>query len=276
MSVSRKVLEVLPPRGLIVMLGAPGAGKSALGYALLEDLQPRQSCVYGFPLEKAPLLPDSIKLLTSLDFPEESIVLCDEAYISFYARQFMSERNKVMDTLSGLARQKGILLIYITQSTRKLDVGLVAGAEALLIKRPSLLQMKLDRGELRGTLVAARSLFFELHPPPDVKLKTYQQRCTYILSDDFEGMIELSNTPPSFWSEGLSRAFQGVPLAQRVDAEESQLSNEEQVEQLRQQAHIEHGENLKCAICEQSCSLLLNGTCDICFQRWALSALRKV
>ena len=218
MTINSKILESLPASGVALILGGTGAGKSALGYSILETFQgQRQPCVYGFPIEKAPLLPDFIKLLTTVEFPEASVVLCDEAYISFYSRQAMSERNKFMDTLSGLARQKDILLIYITQSSRKLDVGLVAGAETLLIKRPSLLQIRLERGELRTILADAKVAFQRLQPPASMELKAFQQRCTYVLTDSFEGMVTMSNGLPSFWREELSKAWGGVSLSQRPD-----------------------------------------------------------
>lgn len=208
-----KLRAALPESGIALIVGSTGAGKSALAYSILEDLwDTRHAFVYGLPLEKAHLLPDQIRLLTTLDFPEGAAVLCDEAYLSFYARQSMSQQNRFMDTLSGLARQKDLLLLYITQSSRKLDIGLVEGAGVLLIKRPSLLQIKLDRGALRGLLSEAKVAFKRLRPPPGVSLADYQRQSTYIVSEDFEGMVEQSNGVPSFWSPELSKAWAGVPL----------------------------------------------------------------
>jgi hypothetical protein len=162
--------------------------------------------VYGFPLEKAPLLPDSITPITSLEFPEESVVLSDEAYITLHSRTSMSDRNRFMDLFAGLVRQKGILGIYVTQLSRKLDIGIVSAAQVLLVKKPSLLQWKLDRSELRGILGDARAAFKRLG-------NTDSRQCTYVLADEFEGMVRGSNQPPSFWCEALSRPYAGVPLA---------------------------------------------------------------
>lgn len=210
--ISEKLAGVIPGDGLVLILGGTGSGKSVLGYGLLEKFHRKgKTYVYGLPIEKSTLLPDDIRLMTTIDFPENSIILCDEAYISFYSRQPMSERNKFMDVFAGLVRQKNILAIYITQSSRKLDVGIVAGAQAVLIKKPSLLQMKLDRSELRSLLEQANRGFRSLRPRGG-GMDSYQKKCTYVVSDSFEGMIEGSNLPPSFWSEELSKAYAGVPL----------------------------------------------------------------
>ena len=212
-ALSHKLLDVLPDSGIVLVLGKVRSGKSALAYSLLEhQAAKRRAFVYGLPIEKAPLLPNSIGLLTSLDFPEGAAVLCDEAYRTFYARQSMSAANKFIDQLSGLVGQRDLLVVYITQSARKLELGLVEASQVLLIKRPSLLQMRLDRSELRGIIKEADAAFRTLKVRPGVQRKAYEKRCTYVLSDDFEGMVEESNGVPSFWTEELSKAFAGVSL----------------------------------------------------------------
>ena len=233
--VSGKILRLVPPMGIALILGSEGSGKSNLGYGILESLKDtgRKMLVYGLPLEKSIYLPDWLKICTTLDFPEESIVLVDEAYISFHSRGSMSAVNKFMDIFSGLIRQKDILAIYISQFSRKLDIGLVSSPRVLLIKQPSLLQMRLDRSELRPILSDASTAFKGLDilskskPLPKQVAEIEKRmgelgadtavnpRClvaTYVVSDRFEGLIDMSNSSPSFWSEGLSKAWKGVSL----------------------------------------------------------------
>ena len=233
--VSKKLLRLIPPMGIALILGSEGSGKSNLGYGILESLKDsgRELVVYGLPLEKSVYLPDWIKVCTTLDFPEGSIVLADEAYISWHSRGSMSAANKFMDLFSSLVRQKDILAIYISQFSRKLDIGLVSAPRVLLIKQPSLLQTRLDRSELRPILTDAATAFKNLEIASSVKRPPRQvieikkrmselgadtavnPRClvaTYVISDRFEGLIDISNTSPSFWSEELSKAWKGVSL----------------------------------------------------------------
>lgn len=196
----------LPRQGLVLIIGSIGSGKSALAYAILEQCYKqwqKPSYVLNFPLEKRHLLPDYITPIQD-DFPENSVVLCDEAYLSYGSRESMSERNRFINTFTGLVRQKGILGIFVTQTARKLDIGIVSSAQVLLIKRPSMLQIKLDRSELRKILSEAMSCFR--------KSKVDSKKCVYCISDSFDGFIENSNDTPSFWSEELSKLWAGIPL----------------------------------------------------------------
>ena len=196
----------IPKQGLILIIGSIGSGKSALAYSILEEAYNKwgkPSYVLNMPTEKQHLLPNYIMPVED-DFPENSIVLSDEAYLSYGSRFSMSERNKFINAFTGLVRQKGILGIFVTQTARKLDVGIVSSAQVLLIKRPSILQMKLDRSELKGILSEALSYF--------KKSKVDSKKSVYCISDSFEGFIENSNDVPSFWSDELSNIWAGISL----------------------------------------------------------------
>jgi len=234
--VNSKLLRLIPPMGIALILGSEGSGKSNLGYGILESLKDsgRKVVVYGLPLEKSIYLPDWVSICNTVDFPEESIVLADEAYMQWHSRGSMSNSNKFMDLFSGLVRQKDILAIYITQFSRKLDIGLVSSPRVLLIKQPSLLQMRLDRSELRPIISDAYYSFKKLEigtQLPHGAKKEIEEikhrfselgtdtavdpRCliaTYVVSDRFEGMIDMSNRSPSFWSKELSKAWKGISL----------------------------------------------------------------
>ena len=238
--VSAKLRRLIPRMGIVLILGGEGSGKSNLGYGVLESLRDtgRKLLVYGLPPEKSIYLPDWIRICPNLDIPEGSVTLVDEAYIQFYSRGSMSSQNKFMDMFSGLVRQKDILAIYITQSSRKLDIGLVSAPRVLLIKQPSLLQMRLDRSELRPILADADRAFRELEIKSKVKEKPKQvveieKRmselgadtavnarlliATYVVSNRFEGLIDNSNRSPSFWREELSRAFANVSMNEDIN-----------------------------------------------------------
>lgn len=237
--VNEELLRLIPRVGIALILGSEGSGKSDLGYGIMEALKDsgRPLFVHRMPLESQIYLPDYIHASMSDDLPDKSIVLADEAHIEYYSRNSQSSKNKYADTVAGLVRQKDILAIYISQFARKLELGISSAPRVLLIKQPSLLQMRLDRSGLRPILSDADAAFrrIEKLPAPkgfekaqravDDRLKglgsdtEVSPRCltaTYVLSNRFEGMVDPSNYSPSFWSEGLSKAWKGVSLKEEV------------------------------------------------------------
>jgi len=141
--------------------------------------------------------------LTTLELPDDSIIVFDEAYREFYSRQAMSAVNKQIDTIAGLVGQKNICALYVTQLARKLDVGIVGACDSILFKQPSLLQMKFDRGEMKKEIEKIYRLFKDI---PSEKVKAH----TYVISDDFEGFLK--NPLPPWWTEELSKAYRGIAL----------------------------------------------------------------
>ena len=206
--VSRNLLQYIPKSGSILICGGVGSGKSVLAYGIAEQLhlyQPkRQVFVYNFPGDPG-ILPTWVTPTNEEEFPEGSIVISDEAYFSFYSKDHANELNKFMDKFTGLVRQKGILVLFVTQTLRKLTLATVSGVQVLLVKRPDPMAVKLDRAQLRKLLEEA------LHAFRGLKEKD-RLTATYVYALNFEGLIEDSNKPPSFWSEKVSKAWQGVRL----------------------------------------------------------------
>ena len=171
----------------------------------------------GLPVDKERYLPSHIVRLQYLDRLKDcSALLVDEAYKEFYSRQSMSKINKYIDTLVALSGQKQLKSLYITQHARRLEIGIVGGVDFILFKKPSLMQMKFDRHQFRKILEEVYDAFQNLTPPEGMSLEEYQKQCTYVVSEDFVGMIENSNTPPTWWNEQLSRAYAGVPIGWEV------------------------------------------------------------
>ena len=212
MAVNPVLLKAIPGLGLTLVAGGVGSGKSCLVYSLLEafhQLDTTRPCaVFNFPKGKVHLLPDYIRPTDDLNFPERSIVVADEAYMSFHSKDQNSDANKFMDLLSGLVRQKELLVFFVSQTTRKLALAQVSSAQSLLLKMPDVMMVKLDRRELRSILEAAMKGFRAL-PVPE------RREALYVVSTEYEGMLQNANTPPSFWTHELSTAWQGVDLTSR-------------------------------------------------------------
>ncbi len=217
--ISYDLARLIPDFGLVTIIGAIGAGKSALAYAILEykhAIRPDIPVyVFGFPKDSEQSLPDWIDILDNEEFPEGSIVLIDEAYISFHSRESMKKSNKFIDLFAGLARQKDILAIFITQTFRKLDISIVTSSSLILIKPIVQSQVKTDRGAMKVFLTSAYKCFSEAK-----KKGVNVNRSVYVISnsikDDFEGFIEYANGLPSFWSSDLSKAWKGVSLKEAL------------------------------------------------------------
>ncbi len=212
-----------------IILGARRKGKSVLGYGILETLHNLMhipAFALGLPADKESYLPKYITPLKRIEGLEDgSALLVDEAYKEFYSRQSMSQANKSIDTLVALSGQKQLKSLYITQHARRLEIGIVGGVDYILIKKPSLMQMKFDRHQLRGLLQDAYDAFQNLNPPKGMNLGEWQKRCTYVVSEDYVGLVQNSNTPPLWWTDKISNAYAGIPIGYEpvVDAMGRQL-----------------------------------------------------
>lgn len=220
MPVDKALMDTLPSVGMVLIAGGIGQGKTCLAYGILEETHAadpgREIFAYNFPAVKAHLLPSWMKVTMDEEFPDGSVVIADEAYFAFYAKDHANELNRFMEKFAGLARQKGILTLFITQATRKLSLAQVAGAQAMLVKCPDIMMARLDRAELRSTMRDALNDFRKL---PDVEW----QEATYVVTLRHEGLMEKTNTPPSFWTEDLSRAWEGVSLLEPLSSSVSHV-----------------------------------------------------
>lgn len=198
--------ETLENSEVILITGKRGSGKTALGTLLLENSPKRESYFVGLSSEYWQLLPDTITPLP-LDMqglenlPSEATILIDEAMIWFYSRNSLKGMNKLISILVTEARHKEQLLVFISHSLRKLDVGIAIDADAIIFKEPSLLHSKFERKEILRLVQEAKRAFDKILPSERVKH-------AYLVSQDYEGMLEAEL--PSFWTEELSHAVASV------------------------------------------------------------------
>lgn len=214
---SSELRKHIPDAGIVLIIGSKGFGKSALGYGILNDIgdeTDRDKFVYGFPEgKKDKVLPaqrTGIKLLKDFEPPDNTVVVYDEAYIQFFSRMHSSQANKFMARFGGLIRQKGILAIFISQELSKVDIAIRRSADLILIKPPSMGSLLEERSELRPLISKASRDFSKLQPPSGMGLEDYQKRCTYVTTSTLSFMIENSNNLPKFWSDKLSKAYEGI------------------------------------------------------------------
>lgn len=125
--------------------------------------------------------------------------MVDEGAILFSARDSQSEANKGVGKLMAVARHKNLSLFLITQNTAMIDVNVLRLADTLIVKQPSLMQMKFERKQLRDLYVKAVPEF-----------ETFQgiakKQNFYVIDDEYQGFM--SAGLPEFWTEKIIRSFE--------------------------------------------------------------------
>ncbi len=182
---------------IALIFGKRGSGKSALGFRLLENIHhktARKCFVLGVDEREA--MPEWINPIERIeDAPKGSVVLVDEGAVAFNARESMSKANKGLAGILAIARHKNLTVLFITQNTGMIDRNVLKLSDMLLVKQGSLLQLEMERPEIRKFYEKAEILF--------KKLEGDKRQYVYVIDSDFEGAV--SHTLPSFWTETLSK-----------------------------------------------------------------------
>ena len=209
--INEELAKLIPETGVILILGERGSGKSVLAYSILEYFcNKRNLFVFRFP--RPEILPSFIQVTYDPDFPDGGVVLVDEAYITFSARKAMSRKNKFIDMLNGLARQKDLLVIYITQDSTRVDVNIIRSADVLMIKRLSKRQVEFERKELKSWLKKVKEAIDRIGSLEEIRRSVYVD--SDIFGKEFSGIVRNCITLPSFWSEEISKAWRNISLNQ--------------------------------------------------------------
>lgn len=182
---------------IIAIAGKRGSGKSTLGFRLLENInaKTKRPCfVLGVEQNVLPAWINSVSDVSEVK--NNGIVLVDEGALSFSSRNSMSKKNKELGELMAIARHKNLSLILVTQNTGMLDKNVLNLTDAILLKKGSLLQSKMERAAIRKMYETAEESFSKVS-------KEKQISNFYIFDSDFEGLVSASL--PSFWTEKISK-----------------------------------------------------------------------
>lgn len=181
---------------ITLVFGKRGSGKSALGFKILENIHSsagRKCAVLGVSESIMPSWIDSIEDVEKAE--NGSVVLVDEGAVAFGSRESMRSGNKELGKLLAIARHKNLSIIFITQNTGMIDKNVLKLADILMIKEGSLLQLEMERPEMKKFYEKATSAF--------AGLEGEKKKYVYVIDSDFEGVI--SHSLPSFWSDSISK-----------------------------------------------------------------------
>lgn len=190
-------IDVIDHPSVNLILGFRRSGKTALGYYLtntLGDIYKIKKVSFNFNPKYKKLLPKDFIITNSIqEIPKNSIVLVDEISTLAYARTFQKKSNQLLDQFTAFSGKNKQTIIYITHHSRKIDINLVTDVDTLIYKKPSLLQLSLDRTEIRP---------FALEAYNSLKDKDKSHSYVFSFTKDLRGL--LTNPLPEFWSQELS------------------------------------------------------------------------
>jgi len=180
---------------IILITGKRGSGKTALGFRFLDVLAGKRKAYY---LGEGKL-PYFIKKVSDIkDVKNDSVLLVDEAAISYSSRHSMKKTNKILSDIMVIARHKNLSLIIITQNSAMIDLNIIRLTDTLIFKEPSLLQARFERKSVLDLFKKADTHFNKISSKERIKY-------FYVIDDEFEGILSFSL--PDFWSEKISKSF---------------------------------------------------------------------
>lgn len=193
--------EIIPHPSVALILGKRGSGKTAQGYRLLEISRYRATpYVVALPKAAQKLLPEWIGFAEDLEeVPHDSIVLIDEAYISYHSRGSVNARSKAMSQIINLSRQRNQTLVFVSQEARQIDRNIASSANVVIFKELGMLQLEFDRSELNKLARHAKTQFDGINGD--------KRGWSYIYSPEVDFLGLMQNALPSFWKPSLSRIF---------------------------------------------------------------------
>ena len=188
---------------VILILGKRGSGKSALAYYLLELFRyGPKPYVVGVLESKRHLLPEWVGIAPTLEeVPSGAIVIVDEAYLLYHARNSTTQESKEMSKLINLSRQKEQTAIFVSQQSNSIDKNIASSPDVIIFKEPGILQSEFERRELNHLAKKAYEAFASINS------NKHQWNYVHAPDADFSGLMK--NELPSFWKPELSHMFAG-------------------------------------------------------------------
>ena len=201
----------VPKVGSVYIMGHRGQGKSALAWHMADAYRkkagyPKKVAAFAFPPEAVKALPKwithvkNIQAVSKLQKPH--IIVIDESVFHVNSRRSQSEGNLDFTKLLAVIRHKGHMLIFISQTSRQVDIQVIEGFDLVLMKAPSLLQVRSARAELRPEIEEAYHLF--------AAMRGDTRKRVFVFDPHKGGKAMLSASMPKWWTQRVSKAYSAV------------------------------------------------------------------
>jgi hypothetical protein len=216
------MLRALPKPSVNLIMGRKRRGKSALAHAIAETMHEKTGCkaVLHLPMATRKVKKDIQRLLppwmiittNRSQWPNDTVVIYDEASQSAHARRSQSDEALDLDDLIGVSGQRKQMILFISHHSRKLDKNAITDADRILWKEPTYAHVLFERDELADFTMKAFDFF--------QGLKTDREKLRTTLLMDFTTFRfqAFTNDVPSYWNDELSCLFEKIKQAPRAES----------------------------------------------------------
>ena len=203
----------IPKEGVLVITRHRGERKAAVAGWLAQDIQSRTTpkkrvVALGTPDEAKKALPKRgiahVKTVEEVADLKPSIVILDEAAFLANSRRSQSAQNVMWLQLIAICRHKGHLLIFINQHNRQLDIQILADADYVIMKRPTVLHLRSCRAEFEPEL---KNAFEEFN-----KMRGNTKKKAYVVDYNSGNASMLTARMPTWWNDKVSKAYGAISL----------------------------------------------------------------
>ncbi len=210
------LFKAIPYPGCVLIMGRRRYGKSGLAHEIVHRFHDRCDCPAVLHLPNVPekmrrkvqkLLPRWFRVMTDYNqWPENAIVVYDEASQSAHARRSQSEYAVSLDNMIGISGQRKQTILFISHHSRKLDLNIIHELDRIIYKQPTYAHAIWERDELSDVTYKATEYFKTLKTTMAIK------KANLMLNFETFKFETFNNQLPSWWSDELSCLFRDIEM----------------------------------------------------------------
>lgn len=208
--------RTMPYPGCVLIMGRRRYGKSGLAHEIANQFHKKRECPAVLHLPHIPenmrrrvqkLLPDWFRVMTDYrQWPENAVVVYDEASQSAHARRSQSDYAVTLDNMIGISGQRNQMLLFISHHSRKLDLNIIHEVDRVIYKEPTYAHAIWERDEM-GDFTYKAAEFFS-----GIRTEVSKKRANLVVDFQNFQFFNFTNGLPPWWSDDLSRLFRDIEM----------------------------------------------------------------
>lgn len=196
--------KISPHPAVYLILGDIGQGKTVTACSIIDELRIKNKLKVYMVAEKG-IVEKFPKWMIHADpqkprLGQNSVIFLDDAHLYHYAREWGKGKAKILDFIARERRHSNVSIVYTTQQSRVLDVNLISMSSCIVFKRPSKLQLEVERKLVRKMYLTADE---------ELKKVDYKIDKAYVVSNDYEGIVTVKK--PEWYTTKMSKAHSKIP-----------------------------------------------------------------